>query len=721
MGLNALLQNSFRCIYNHSIIVFIINRYKSLLSFNQIPERETLFFWNCLISQHARHGQNLEALNYFYRLVTETHLRPDAFTFPAALKSCKLPTHVRKIHNWVLKLGYLSNFHVSTSLLHAYFKLGSMGDACKVFDGMPVRDLASWNAMVAGFAQNSCASEALSVFEEMQRRGVVADAVTVTSLLPVCAPLGIFSLVLALHAAVIKMPERDLVSWNCLLSGYEQSGYPLIAFELFFQMKGSGVQPDGITLVSMASAASQIGKARIGRLVHGFSLRRGLDSDRIFVGNAVIYMYAKLNDMVNARSVFEQMPRRDLISWNTLIAGYAQNGSAGWAISAFQELQEHEEMMVMGQGTIVAVLPAYAQVGSLRQGRRIHGLTVRSGLQSDIFVSTCLVDLYAKCGRLKEAQLLFWEEPRMSVIPWNSILAGYGIHGQGAKAIGLFERMEELGVEPDKVTFVSLLSACSHAGLVEEGQRLFQFMETKYGIVPTVKHYACLVDLLGRAGNLDAAHACIQGMPVKPDASVWGALLGGCRIHGDVNLGERVFKILSQIEPENIGYYVLLSNMYAKVGNWRGVDEIRSLVKSRGLKKTPGWASMELGSEVHIFFTGSFSHPLSIEIYEELNSLHGKMKALGYVPDFGFVLQDVEEDEKEHILFSHSERLAIAFGLINLPPGTSVSVFKNLRVCGDCHTVTRFISLITRREIIVRDAVRFHRFKDGVCSCGDYW
>ncbi|CAA6664957.1 unnamed protein product [Spirodela intermedia] len=649
---------------------------------------------------------------------------PRCLHLPAALKACEQPADARRLHAWILKLGFQWDLFVSASLVHAYSRSCLMADARKVFDDMPVRDLASWNAMISGFCQNGNAAEALSVFEEMVKRGVGVDPVTITSVLPVCPPLGNLPVGLSIHSHVVKRGlDGDVFVSNALVNMYqrpgfvefhdicyEQGGDSNTAFEFYHRMKVSGIEPDALTLVSIASAASQIGDDQNGRSVHAFLLRRGLDSARILVGNAVVDMYAKLNDMASARRVFDGLRTRDVISWNTLITGYAQNGSAREAIDAFHALQE-QEVITPSQGTLVAVLPAYAHVGSLQQGMRIHGLSIHIGLKSDVFVSTCLIDMYAKCGRLGDAVLLFREAPRRSSIPWNAIIAGHGIHGHGEQAAKLFREMEEEGVKPDKVTFISLLAACSHAGLVDQGRSFFQSMHSKYGIEPTRKHYACLVDLLSRAGDLDAAHDCIRSMPMKPDASVWGALLGACRIYG----------ILSEIDPENVGYYVLLSNMYAKVRKWQGVDEVRSLVKNRGLKKTPGWTSMEVGTEVHVFFTGSFSHPRSDEIYKELRALQERMKTLGYVPDHSFVLQDVEEDEKEHILQSHSERLAIAFGIINLPPGTPISIFKNLRVCGDCHSATKFISRLTEREIIVRDSNRFHHFKDGLCSCGDYW
>lgn len=301
------------------------------------------------------------------------------------------------------------------------------------------------------------------------------------------------------------------------------------------------------------------------------------------------------------------------------------------------------------------------------------------------------------------------------------MISCYGVHGDGEKALELFREMRAERVQPDHITFVSLLSACSHSGLVSDAQWCFNMMEEEYGIKPSLKHYGCMVDLFGRAGELEMAFNFIKTMPIQPDASAWGALLNACRIHGNIELGKHASERLFEVDSENVGYYVLLSNIYANVGKWEGVDDVRSLARDRGLRKNPGWSSIILNNKVDVFYTGNQTHPKCEEIYRELRDLTSKIKTIGYVPDLCFVLQDVEEDEKEHILMGHSERLAIAYGIISTSPKTPIRIFKNLRVCGDCHTVTKFISIITEREIIVRDSSRFHHFKGGTCSCGDYW
>lgn len=638
---------------------------------------------------------------------------------------------------------------VSSSLVTGYSNFGSAEDAQKLFDETPLRDSGCWNAMVSSLCRNGRDDDAVRLFSQMAKDGSFVDEVTISSILPVFASLDGLFMGMAVHIYSIKhgfdshicvsnalidmysklccledsklvfdsMERRDLVTWNTMIAAYEQAGDSAMALELFGTMNRQRLSPDTLTLVSLASAAAQVRDERSCLAVHCFLLRRGWDEEDAVVGNAIIDMYGKMNRVKSSQDVFDRMGITDVISWNTLIASYSQNGLAGEAIELYGRMGGLKPV----QGTFAGVLPACSHVGALRKGTRVHGQAVKSGLNSDAFVGTCLVDMYAKCGKLAEAAASFAGMPRSGAAPWNAMIAGLGAHGQGKKAMELFSEMREEGVSPDHVTFVSLLSACSHAGLVRQGRECFQLMESSHGIEPMAKHYACMVDLLGRAGLLDEAYRVILSMPLKPDAGVWGALLAACRIHGDVELGRAASSWLLELDPGNVGYYVLLSNLYAKGGEWEGVDQVRALARRRGLLKTPGWSSIEICDKVTVFFTGDKSHAQYEEIYGEVVILLAKMKEIGYVPDYSFVLQDVEDDEKEHILASHSERLAIAFGIMSTEPKKALFIFKNLRVCGDCHNASKYISRITEREIVVRDSNRFHHFKEGNCSCGDYW
>jgi pentatricopeptide repeat protein len=329
--------------------------------------------------------------------------------------------------------------------------------------------------------------------------------------------------------------------------------------------------------------------------------------------------------------------------------------------------------------------------------------------------------MYAKCGSLEDALKVFNKMPSRDVVTWNAMIGGYAIHGHGKEALKQFEQMREEGVQPDDTTFVCLLSACSHSGLVDEGLRFYSSMSTVYMISANFQHYTCMVDLLGRAGRLHEAENMVLAMPYKPQVAAWMALLGACRIHGNVEMGERVAKQVLELEPENAAGYVLLSNLYTATGNRDLSENIERQRKERSVKKHPGRTWIEVDNEVHTFVVDDQHHPQMIEIHAELKRLSGLMHDAGYVPDTNFVLHDVEEEEKVFHLCHHSEKLAIAFGLINSAPGTPLCIRKNLRVCRDCHTSTKFISKVVGRAIMVRDANRFHHFQDGECSCRDYW
>ncbi|KAI3841711.1 hypothetical protein MKX03_006855 [Papaver bracteatum] len=599
------------------------------------------------------------------------------FDFNQLFISCNKSIHLAKhLHALLLVSGEAKNIYFSTKLVNLYSYLGDISYSSITFEQIRTKNVFAWNSMISGFVHNGCSREAINCYYRLlvtSASRVRPDFYTFPVVLKACGDLVDGKKV---HCWVLKL--------------------------------------------GLASAVSQCGDDHKSRAVHGFVMRRSWMCKDSFIENAVMDMYAKLGYIDLACKVFERMAFKDVISWNTLITGYAQNGLASEAVEVFREM-EWCKGIVPDQGTLVSILPAFSHLGSLQDGMRVHGYSIKIGLCMDIFVGTCLMDLYVKCGRLDDAMLLFKQVPRRSSVPWNAIISGHGIHGDGEVALKIFGEMQDDGVKPDHVTFVSVLSACSHAGLVEQGQSCFQLMQQKYGIEPSLKHYGCMVDLLGRAGHVDIAYDFIKNMPIRPDASVWGALLGACKIHHNEELGKVASEQLFEVDPENVGYYVLVSNMYASSGKWDGADKVRSLARDRGLRKTPGWSSIEVNKKVDVFYSGNQSHPQCEEIYKELGGLLSKMKSLGYVPDYSFVLQDVEDDEKEHILTSHSERLAIAYGIINTPPKTPIRIFKNLRVCGDCHNATKLISKITERDIIVRDSNRFHHFRNGKCSCGDYW
>eukprot|EP01018_Ginkgo_biloba_P025794 Gb_04080 [translate_table: standard] len=721
------------------------------LVFDKTYDRN-VFLWNAIIRGYARNGTYAESLQLYYQM-QEAGIQADKFTFPFVLKACAGLSALEEgeeIHYHIVRNGLESDVYVGNALIDMYAKCGSIDNARQVFDKMPKRDLVSWTAMIAGYARNGHANEALTLFHQMHVAGVTPDSITIVSVLSACAHLGALQQGKWIHNYIIgrelesdvsvgnslltmytkcgcidiarqlfdKMLKRDVVTWNAMIAGYAQDGHSNEALTLFNQMQLSGMKPNMVTMMSVLPACAELGDLQQGKIIHDYISKNGFESD-VFVGTALIDMYAKCGSIDNARYLFDKMRKRYVVSWNAMIAGYSQSGHANKALVLFNQMTMTD--MKPNAVTMAGVLPACAHLGALQQGKWIHDYIVRNGFGSDVFVGTALIDMYAKCGSIEFARQVFDKMSKRDVVSWNAMIAGYGMHGHGKDSLAIFSQMQQIGVKPNHITFICVLYACSHAGLVDEGWRYFACMRQDYCIIPRIKHYTCMVDLLGRAGHLDEAQNFINKMPLEPDVGVWGALLGACRIHCNIELGQHVAEHLFHLQPENAGYYVLLSNIYAAAGRWDEVTKVRMLMNDRGLKKEAGCSFIELNNRVYAFLVGDRSHPQSDEIYATLETLAGKMQEAGYVFDTSCVLHNVEEEEKDYILCTHSEKLAIAFGLINTSPSTPIQITKNLRVCGDCHTATKFISKLVSREIIVRDTNRFHHFKDGLCSCGDYW
>lgn len=413
------------------------------------------------------------------------------------------------------------------------------------------------------------------------------------------------------------------------------------------------------------------------------------------------------------------MTQRNLVTWNSIINGFVLNGQADEALAMFRRMWA-EDVEPDGY-TIVSLLCACAETGALTLGRRVHVYLSKRGLGGNVQVGNALIDLYAKCGRVEDCQRVFYEMGSKNVVSWTSLIVGLAVNGFGKEALELFGAMENEGLRPTEITLVGVLYACSHCGLVDEGFRYFARMKQEYDTVPKIEHYGCMVDLLGRAGRVKEAHDYIARMPLEPNAVIWRTFLGACAMHKKLDLGEMAWSKLKRLDPGHSGDYVLLSNLYASVGRWHCVQKLRKSMLKGGVKKNPGHSLLEVGNSVHKFVMGDRSHPRSKEIYGMLEEIAKRLRKEGYVAKTSNVLADIEEEEKETALRYHSERLAIAFALICTPSGVPIRIVKNLRVCEDCHLVTKLISKVYEREIVVRDRSRFHHFKDGLCSCKDYW
>lgn len=428
---------------------------------------------------------------------------------------------------------------------------------------------------------------------------------------------------------------------------------------------------------------------------------------------------SKLGSVDEARELFDRMPERNSVSWNAMIAGYVQCGRFKNAFELFSRMRT--EGIELNKFVAASMLAACSGMGALEQGEWIHGHIERMGIELDPKLGTTIIDMYCKCGCLDKAFKVFRGLSCRGLSSWNCMIGGLAMHGLGKEAVKLFDEMMKEEVIPDDITLLNVLSACAHAGLISEGRHYFYYMVREFRIEPKMEHFGCMVDMLGRAGLLDEAKQVIQEMPMDADAGVLGALLGACKIHGNVDLGEQIGRRVIELDPLNSGRYVLLANLFASAGRWDDAAEVRRLMNDRGVNKEPGCSMIEMGGVVSEFIAGGKSHPQAREIYVMVDEMLERIKAEGYAPDTSGVLHDIDEEEKENPLYYHSEKLAIAFGLLNTRSGDTIRITKNLRVCRDCHAASKLVSKVFDREIIVRDRNRFHHFMGGECSCRDYW
>ncbi|CAN7016551.1 unnamed protein product [Brassica rapa subsp. trilocularis] len=501
------------------------------------------------------------------------------------------------------------------------------------------------------------------------------------------------------------------------------------ALLLYRKMLGRGKSaPDKHTFPFVLKACAYIFGLSEGKQVHCHVVKHGLSGD-VYVNNGLIHLYGSCGCLDLAQKVFNDMPERSLVSWNSMVDALVRAGEYDSALELFRQMQRSFEP---DGYTMQSVLSACAGLGSLSLGTWAHAFLLRRcdfDVAMDVLIKNSLIEMYCKCGSLKMGEQVFKGMRKRDLASWNAMILGLATHGRADEALGCFDRMvgKEENVKPNSVTFVAVLTACNHRGMVKKGRQYFDMMVRDYAIKPALEHYGCIIDLAARAGYITEAIDMVTSMPMKPDAVIWRSLLDACCKKGaSVQLSEEIATRLIETREDNqssSGAYVLLSRVYASASRWNDVGIVRKLMTEHGIRKEPGCSSIEINGISHEFFAGDTSHPQTKQIYEHLKVIDDKLRSVGYLPDCSQApLVDSNNDgSKEYSLRLHSERLAIAFGLISLPPRTPIRVFKNLRVCSDCHEVTKLISKVFNTEIIVRDRVRFHHFKDGSCSCSDYW
>ncbi|KAJ4712571.1 Pentatricopeptide repeat [Melia azedarach] len=502
-----------------------------------------------------------------------------------------------------------------------------------------------------------------------------------------------------------------------LFKGLIDLGEYLEAFRLFLDMWEEFSDCGSRTFATMIRASAGLGLLSVGKQLHSCALKMR-DGDDTFVSCALIDMYSKCGSIEDAQGVFDEMPEKNTVGWNSIMAGYALHGYSEEALDLYHEMRDSG--VKMDHFTFSIIIRICTRLASLEHARQAHAGLVRNGFGLDIVANTALVDFYCKWGRIEDARHVFDKMPCKNVISWNALIAGYGNHGRGEEAIELFEQMLLEGMRPNHVTYLAVLSACSHSGLSERGWEIFHCMSRDHKVKPRAMHYACMIELLGREGLLDEAFALIRSVPFKPTTNMWAALLTACRVNGNLELGKFAAEKLYGMEPEKLCNYVVLLNIYNSSGKLKEAAEVVQTLRRKGLRMLPVCSWIEVKKQPHVFFSGDKTHVQTKEMYEKVDSLMLEISKHGYVPDKGTLLPDVDEQE-QRVMKYHSEKLAIAFGLINTPDWTPLQIVQSHRICSDCHNAIKLIGMITEREIVVRDASRFHHFKDGICSCGDYW
>ncbi|KAJ4868232.1 Pentatricopeptide repeat-containing protein [Raphanus sativus] len=679
--------------------------------------RDTVMY-NAMITglAHARDGYS--AASTFLEM-KRGGFRPDNFTFASVLSGLANVAEeerdcVRQFHAAAVKSGACSVTSVTNALVSVYSKFDLLQSARRVFDEISDKDERTWTSMMTGYVKNGFFDSGVELLEGM-------------------------------------MDERmKLVAFNALISGYVHGGLCREALEMVRRMVSCGIELDAFTYPSVLRACATSGLLQVGKQVHGYALRRGEFS--FHLDNSLVSLYYKCGRFDEARAVFDRMEEKDLVSWNALLSGYVSSGHIGEAKSLFKEMGEKKNMltwMIMISGladngfgeeglrlfacmrkegfepcdyAFSGAIKSCAVLGGYCNGQQFHAQLVKIGFDCSLSAANALITMYARCGVVEEARRVFRTMSCKDSVSWNALIAALGQHGHGAEAVDVYEEMLKEGIKPDRITFLTVLTACSHAGLVDQGRRYFDSMESVYCIPPGADHYSRLIDLLCRSGRFSEAESVIKSLPFEPTAQIWEALLSGCRVYGNMELGIVAAEKLFELIPEHDGTYMLLSNMYAATGKWEEAARVRKLMRDRGVKKELACSWIEVETQVHKFLVDDTSHPEAEAVYSYLQELGKEMRRLGYVPDTNFVLHDVESDgHKQDMLITHSEKIAVAFGLMKLPPRRAIRVFKNLRTCGDCHNFFVYLSRVVQRDIVLRDRKRFHHFRNGECSCGNFW
>lgn len=694
--------------------------------------------WTVMISGLLQAGDWARALQLFSVMVVQG-INPNEFTFARLLSaSAHLgPRFGESLHSRLISSGVELSLVLKTALVDMYSKWGRMEDALKVFDQTSEADVTLWTALISGYVQDSDFEKAIGKFREMEAAGISPASFTYAGVLSACSSLPSPELGLQLHSRVIKagldsdasvgnalmdmytkcfsslkdpvllfstIKLPNVVSWTVLITALVLHRQLDEALSALVEMQLAQVQPNSFTLIAVLKGCELAGSLVQVQKIHAYILKiqcRGLSD--LSLWNSLLDAHTRLGEAEDSWKIFDEMPRRDEITYTSLAAGLNKMGFHEETLGLVARMREEE--LKMDCFSLPCFLSASAGMAAIEAGRQLHCYAVSSGLDSQISVVNGLVDHYGKCGDAKEARAMFRSIPEPNVVSWNGLISALASNGWFSDALSAFENMKLSGSQPDDITFLLVLYACSHSGLADLGLDYFSAMRERHGIPPERDHYVCLVDLLGRAGRLEEAAALIKEMPFQPDALIYKTLLAACKLRRSLPLGEAAARRALELNPEDPAIYVLLSRMYDDAGKPELGEEIRRAMRNRGMKKELGQSWVEIRNRIHRFTARDGSNQQMESVHRMVDDLERKMAAPPAVAAAG----------------RHSEKLAVAFGLLNTPSGAPIRVIKNLRICVDCHEFMQLASAVTSREIVVRDGSRFHSFRNGVCSCGGFW
>ncbi|KAJ4969358.1 hypothetical protein NE237_016059 [Protea cynaroides] len=655
--------------------------------FGEMPQRDVAS-WNTVMSGAVKKLQYERAFELFHNMQQIDGFRVDKFTLSILLDASKGSfawMKGREIHAYAHKNGFGSNVSVNNALIGFYTKCGSIEDVVAIFEKMPIKDVISWTGMLNAYMEFGLVEAAVQIFDQIW--------------------------------------DQNSISYNALLAGYCQNGEGSRALELFQDMVEEGMELSDFTLTSVVNACAILSEVAVSKQIHGFILKVGFGSNPV-IEAALLDMCTKCGRMDDAHMMFSQWSNQQHYSivWTSMICGYARNGKINETLSLFSMMQVEGDI-IADEVASTAVLGVCGLLGFHDIGKQLHSYVLKSGFLYDLGVSNAIISMYAKCANMEDASKLFDLMPKHDTVSWNCLIGGLLLHRQGNEALAAWSKMEEMGIKPDSITLVLIISAYIHisTNLVDACCSLLFSMKSLYGIEPTSAHYASMIGVFCYWSYFNKAEELISNMPFEPDGSVWRALLDSCRLRSNTTLGKWAAKHLLAMDLHDPSMCILVANLYSASGRWHCSERIREKMQEKGLQKLPGRSWIIHQNRVHSFFARDKSHIHTKDIYSGLDILILECMKAGYVPDTSFVLHEVEENQKKDFLFYHSAKLAVTYGLLMTGHGKPVHVMKNIHLCGDCHTFLKYVSIVTKREVSLRDASGFHNFRDGECSCRDYW